>query len=204
MARSLARYLTLCAFVLALAGAGCQRGESPQGGGSTAGKMLRLQAFGDPAELAAYKELIAAFERSAPDVRVEFIPVGKQKDHMTKLTTGFSGGDPPDLFLINFRRFGQFADKDVLEPLGPRMAERGRLKESDLFEQTTDAFRYNGTMMCVPQNVSSLVVYYNRALFEKAGVPLPKADWTWEDFLAAAKNLTKDNDGDGQIDTSRV
>lgn len=196
MARSLVNYIFL--FTLALASVGCQRGESPQGGAS--GKTLRLQAFGDPAELAAYKEMIAAFERSAPDVKVEFTPVGKQKDHMTKLTTGFSGGDPPDLFLINFRRFGQFADKNVLEPLGPRMAERGRLKEADLYEQTTEAFRYNGTMMCVPQNVSSLVVYYNRTLFEKAGVPLPKADWNWEDFLSAAKALTKDTDGDGQID----
>ena len=74
----------------------------------------------------------------------------------------------PILFLINFRRFGQFADKDVLEALGPRMAERGRLKESDLFEQATEAFRYNGTLMCIPQNVSSLVVYYNRTLFEQA------------------------------------
>ena len=106
-------------------------------------------------------------------MKVEFIPVGNQRDHMTKLTTGFAGGDPPDLFLINFRRFGQFAGKDVLEALGPRMAERGRLKESDLFEQATEAFRYNGTLMCIPQNVSSLVVYYNRTLFEQARVPPP-------------------------------
>jgi multiple sugar transport system substrate-binding protein len=204
MARSLicyvARYTVVFALGLVLlASLGCQRGQSPSGSSGT--QTLRLQAFGDPAELSAYKDLIAAFELTAPDVKVEFIPVGKQKDHMTKLTTGFSGGDPPDLFLINFRRFGQFADKDVLEPLGPRMAERGRLKESDLFEQTTEAFRYNGTLMCVPQNVSSLVVYYNRTLFERAGVPLPKADWKWEDFLAAAKALTKDHDGDNKIDT---
>lgn len=196
MARSLARYLTACA--LALACLGCQ-GETPRDASSTR-QPLRLQAFGDPAELSAYKELIAAFERGNPDVRVEFIPVGNQRDHMAKLTTGFSGGDPPDLFLINFRRYGQFAEKNVLEPLGPRMAGRGRLKEADLYEQTTEAFRYNGTLMCVPQNVSSLVVYYNRALFERAGLASPKEDWTWDDFLNAAKALTKDEDGDGRVD----
>lgn len=198
MARTLARYFF--GFTLTLVCFGCGRAKAPPVDGAPT-QTLRLQAFGDPAELTAYKELIAAFERIAPDVKVEFIPVGKQKDHMTKLTTGFAGGDPPDLFLINFRRFGQFTEKNVLEPLGPRLAERGRLKESDFFKQTTEAFRYNGTLTCVPQNLSSLVVYYNRALFEQAGVPLPAADWKWEEFLSAAKALTKDDDGDGRMDT---
>lgn len=118
MARSLIRYVARYTVVVALglallASFGCQRGKSPRNGSGP--QTLCLQAFGDPAELSAYKDLIADFEATAPDVKVEFIPVGKQKDHMTKLTTGFSGGDPPDLFLINFRRFGQFADKDVLD-----------------------------------------------------------------------------------------
>ena len=54
--------------------------------------------------------------------------------------------------------------------------------------------------MCLPQNLSSLVVYYNRDLFDAAGVPYPEAGWTWADFLAAAKALTKDIDGDGLTD----
>lgn len=163
-------------------------------------KVIQLQAFGDPAELGAYKELIAAFERENPDVRVELIPVGKQKDHMAKLTTSFVGGKPPDLFLINFRRFGQFAEKGVLETLGPRIFSRGKLKESDFYEQPVEAFKYNGTITCIPQNVSSLVVYYNRSLFEQANIPLPDDNWTWEDFLAAAKAITKDTNSDGVTD----
>ena len=198
MAWALARGVTL--FALAAACSGCQSRESP-GHSASMRTTVGLQAFGDPAELAAYKELIAQFEQRTPDVRVEFIPVGNQRDHMTKLTTAFAGGDPPDLFLINFRRFGQFAGKQVLDALGPRLAERGHLKESDLFEQPAEAFRYNGMLMCIPMNASSLVVYYNRTLFEQGRVPLPKPDWKWEDFLAAAQALTKDNDGDGKIDT---
>jgi multiple sugar transport system substrate-binding protein len=162
--------------------------------------VIKLQAFGDPAEIDAYKELIAAFERENKDVRVQFIPVGKQKDHMAKLTTSFVGGDAPDLFLINFRRFGQFAEKAVLEPLGPRIFERGKIKREDLYEQTVEAFTYNDTVSCIPQNVSSLVVYYNRKLFEEAGVPFPKDDWLWKDFSAAVLKLTRDVDGDRKTD----
>lgn len=179
------------AAALALAGAACA---------PTAAQTVRLQAFGDPAELAAYRELITAFKAASPGADVEFIPVGKQRDHMTKLATGFAGGDPPDLFLINFRRFGQFASKGVLEPLGPALAARGRYKEADYYEQATEAFRVGGSMVCAPQNISSLVVYYNVALFKEAGLGLPAADWTWGDFFNAAKALTRDTSGDGKTD----
>jgi multiple sugar transport system substrate-binding protein len=54
--------------------------------------------------------------------------------------------------------------------------------------------------MCIPQNISSLVVYYNADLFDAAGVPYPADDWNWDDFVATAKALTRDLDGDGTID----
>jgi multiple sugar transport system substrate-binding protein len=197
MARSLAVLVTMLSMVVS---AGCRPSQPSGSDAAAAPQRISLQAFGDPAELSAYRELIAAFEAHAPNIKVEFIPVGNQREHMTKLMTGFSGGNPPDLFLINFRRFGQFAAKDVLEPLGPRLAERGKVKESDLFEAAVEAFRFNGTLMCIPQNISSLVVYYNRALFEQAGVRFPQNDWSWPDFLQAARALTRDTDGDGRVD----
>ena len=119
-------------------------GDAAAGRPASAAEPLRLQAFGDPAELAAYKQLIAALRSAAPDVEVEFIPVGKQRDHMAKLTTDFSGGNPPDLFLINFRRFGQFAAKGVLEPLGPALTARGKFREGDFYQQALEAFRQPG------------------------------------------------------------
>jgi multiple sugar transport system substrate-binding protein len=54
--------------------------------------------------------------------------------------------------------------------------------------------------MCVPQNISNLVVYYNKDMFTAANVTAPADNWTWNDFLSAATALTKDNDGDGVID----
>ncbi|MBL0087881.1 MAG: sugar ABC transporter substrate-binding protein [Ideonella sp.] len=161
---------------------------------------LRLQVSGDPAELAGYRDLIKAFNAAVPGVEVELVPVGKQRDHMAKLATGFAAGDPPDLFLINFRRFGQFAAKGVLEPLGPALASRGKFRENDYYEPANEAFRNNGVLLCVPQNVSSLVVYYNVALLKKAGLPPPPPNWSWADFQRYAKALTMDTKGDGKID----
>lgn len=152
---------------------------------------LRLQVFGDPLELAGYRELIAAYRARHPGESVELIPVGQQKDHMAKLATAFAGGDPPELFVLNFRRFGQFAAKGVLAPLGPAMAATGQWREEDFYEPAVEAFRFDGKQLCLPQNVSSLVVYYNRALFRSAGLSYPKPDWRLSDFVMAAINLRR-------------
>jgi multiple sugar transport system substrate-binding protein len=123
---------------------------------------------------------------------------------MTKLSAAFASGAPPDVFIINYRRYGQFASKGVIEPTGPLMEKSTSIKESDYYPQALDAFRYQGTLMCIPQNISNLVVYYNKDLFAANNVVEPADDWTWDDFLAAAQGLTKDNDGDGRMDTHGV
>lgn len=170
------------------------------GCGRPAAEPVRLQVFGDPAEIAAYRELIAAYEQEYPGRKVLLIPVGKQHDHMAKLATGFAAGDPPELFIINFRRYGQFAARGVLEPLGARMSASGDFKEAEFYAPAVEAFRYEGELLCLPQNISSLVVYYNRTLFKRYGVPLPHADWRISEFVDAAVKLTRDTDGDGKKD----
>jgi multiple sugar transport system substrate-binding protein len=194
----LARRLNLVAAILgsALVATACS--------GATARTRVVLQVFADPAEASAYQELIGAFEQKNGGIDVKLVPVGSQGDHMTKLSTAFSAGNPPDLFLINYRRFGQFAGRGVLEPLGARLARSKVLKEGDLYPQAVDAFRFEGTLLCLPQNISTPVVYWNRELFREAGLAPPAAGWTWDDMLQAATALTKDDNGDEIIDIRGV
>lgn len=102
--------------------------------------------------------------------------------------------------LLNYRRFLQFAARNGLEPVGPYLDKSQSLHAADLYPQALEAFQWDGKTWCVPQNISSLVVYYNRALFDAAGLPYPATGWTWDDFLRTARALTRDVDGDGQID----
>jgi len=185
---------------VALLIAACGKSTPATEASKASSQPVRLQIFGDPAEITAYRELIAAYEKSHPGQRVELIPVGKQSDHMAKLSTAFAAGNPPDLFILNFRRFGQFAGRGALAPLGPMMTADGRYKAEDFYPQPVEAFNFQGTQYCLPQNVSSLVVYYNRALFKAAGVEEPKDNWRYSDLLAAAQKLRRDTDGDGKTD----
>jgi len=90
--------------------------------------------------------------------------------------------------------------RGVLEPLGPRLRQSTLVGEADFYAEALSPFRWNGELMCIPQNLSSLVVYYDKGLFDAAGLPYPADDWTWADFLATAKALTLDIDGDGTLD----
>jgi multiple sugar transport system substrate-binding protein len=166
------------ALALALVAAGCGSGD----GAGKAGPVT-LQVFADPDEIKAYERLIAAFEEREPGIDVRLVPVDGQDDHQAKLAAGFAAGSPPDLFLINYRRFGQFAARGVLEPLGERVDLDG------LYPVAVDAFRFDGRVQCAPQNVSSPVVYYNTDLFRRAGIAPPQAGWTWDDLTAAAQRL---------------
>ena len=157
---------------------------------------VSFQLFGDAEEIRAYRSLIAAFQKAEPDVRVRLVAVPNQGDHIAKLATDFSGGSPPDLFLINYRRFGQFAGQGVLEPLGPRLAASATLDEKEFYAEALDAFRFGGSLACLPQNISSQVVYYNKSLFTRFAVSPPRAQWTWEQFLETARALTRDTNND--------
>lgn len=156
--------------------------------------------FGDPAELAAYQMLIEAFESQQPEINVELIHIPGQSDYRQRLAADFAANTPADVVLINYRRLAGFAIKGALEPLGGYLQESALLKATDFYAPALDAFQWQGQQICIPQNISSLVVYYNQDLFDVAGVPYPQADWMWDDFLATAQALTHDTDGDGVTD----
>lgn len=171
------------------------------GCGVTAGpRTITFAVFGDPAELAAYESLVAAFEARHPEIDVSLRHVPSQSDYQQQLLLDFSAGRPPEVMLLSYRRFAYFADQGGLEALGPYLARSNRVREEDFFPQALDAFRFQGKLWCIPQNVSSLVVYYNQDLFDAAGLPYPQPGWTWDDFLRIAHILTRDLDGDGQVD----
>ncbi len=163
--------------------------------------QVTFQFWGGPAELEAYQRVVEAFEGQYPGIEVTVVHIPAQGDHYAELRRGFAAGIPPDVFLINYRNVGPLVAQGVLAPVGPRLRESALIAEDDFFEPALDAFRFrDGELVCLPQNLSSLVVYYNRDLFAANRVDLPTADWTWDQFLAAATALTKDTDADGTPD----
>jgi len=167
---------------------------------STTKEKISFMVFGDPAELAAYQTLVEAFEQTHPEIQVELIHIPSQSDYRKRLAADITAGNPADVVLINYRRYAAFANIGALEPLGPYLQKSKVVKESDFYPEAVKPYIWNDELMCIPQNISSLVVYYNKDIFDQAGFPYPTQGWTWDDFLSAAQTLTLDKDNDGSTD----
>jgi multiple sugar transport system substrate-binding protein len=181
--RALAAALTA---VLALSACGDAAGDDGP---------VRLLVFGSPDELAAYRTLVDSYRRVEPDASAQLIEASDRGDLIARLGTSISGGEPPEVFLMNYRFYGQFASKDAIEPLDERIAASEAVRPDAYYPAAMSAFRWRGRQLCLPQNVSSLAVYLNLDLFRRYGVPEPKPGWTWNNLVATAVALTRDANG---------
>lgn len=176
---------------------------------------IRFAFFGDEIETLAYELLIERFHQEYPSITVQAIPVASRNVPPTGntlpsggypewLRQSFTSGSPPDVFMLAYRDIGRYVTRGIVEPLDGYLGSSTVFDESDFYPAALDAFRNpfldgNG-LGAIPQNVSSLVVYYNTEMFDAIGVDRPAAGWTWDEFAAAASALTLDLDGDGRID----
>lgn len=174
----------LAASLLLAAAVACSNGAGPPAtpGSTTLSGAIRVQLSGGEGEIKAAQNLVDAFVAAHPGTKVTLIPVAAASEHIAKLTASFVAGNAPDVFLINYRRFGSFAKAGVIDPADAT-------KAAALYPSTVAAFTKDGTLFCLPQNASNMVVYVNTALFSRAGVALPKPGWTWDDLLATATAL---------------
>ncbi|MEN9936159.1 MAG: hypothetical protein RLZZ387_2738 [Chloroflexota bacterium] len=169
-------------------------------GAPTSSARVTFMISGDATEKATYDQLVAAFTRAHPDIDVALVHIPGQSDFRKRLGADFAAGTPADIVLLNYRRYAAFAARGAFEPLGPYLDRSDVISTGDFYAEALAPFTWDGTLTCIPQNLSSLVVYYNKDLFDQAGVAHPAAGWSWDDFLAAARALTRDTDGDGTTD----
>ncbi|MBW3561104.1 MAG: sugar ABC transporter substrate-binding protein [Actinobacteria bacterium] len=178
--------LTATITVLALIAGACGSGN----GTEDADIPLTFLLAANAEEVNGYEEMVAGFEEQT-GLEVRMTPFARKSDLLARLTTGMSGGEPGDVFLVNWRTYGQFAAAGALAPVEPYL-EASQELDAEMFAETPfDAFRYDGeTLSCMPQNTSSLVVYYHADLFEEKGLQPPREGWTWDDFVRTAEALT--------------
>lgn len=147
---------------------------------------LRLEQFSGSDSTgsgAALREMIAEFEKQNPNIKVELQTIGYD-DYFTQLQSKVVGGNAADVFELNYENFVAYASQDVLLQLD------GKLGDTSGFNQTAlDAFRYNGVQYGVPNSFSNCVMFYNKDLFDKAGLAYPTDDWTWKDAEAAGQKI---------------
>jgi len=87
-------------------------------------------------------------------------------------------------------QFPFFAQQGVMLPLDDLMAKSG-VKKEDFIESLINAFTYEGKVYGIPKDFNTLALFYNKKMFDEAGLDYPTDDWTWDDLRAAAEALSK-------------
>ncbi len=154
---------------------------------------VTVASWGSQSEIELYNQAFKAFMAKNPDIQVKLLHI-PARDYWTKLTAMFAAGKAPDLIFINNINFPAFAAKGLLVPLEDYI-KKDNFDTGLYYKGILDAFRYKGRLYVLPRDVSNLVLYYNRDLFKRAGLSDPDPNWTWEDFLKAAKALTVEKNG---------
>ncbi|WP_417564061.1 extracellular solute-binding protein [Microbacterium sp.] len=127
-------------------------------------------------------KIVDAFEKANPNITVK-VTTSAYADYFTKLQTDLAAGTQSDVFDVDAGSFANIQANGVLAPL--KGVDDAAYRQSVL-----DSYKVEGTQYGLPTSFSNVVLFYNKDLFDKAGVAYPTADWTWSDEMAAAKKLT--------------
>lgn len=168
--------------------AGCAASNSSAEGADTEPVTLNY-AIWDQNQEPALREAADAFTEANPNVTVE-ITVVAGGDYMTKLQTELTAGTGPDVFWMNGPNLQLYASNGQLAAL-----DDTGLDESDYPASLIDLYTFDGKLYGAPKDFDSIAVFYNKALFDKAGLDYPAEGWTWADFQEAALKISDPANG---------
>ena len=189
------------AVVVAFVAVGCtgggDGGESPGGNGATSVQHIVLwQGYGAPTQPGAVpnreadsmRALVEEFNTTHPNISVEIINYNND-NALAKLTVALQAGEPPDVTYQYGSSMPQLAAAPGIVDLTDRVEASG-FDWDDFYPGEREAATVDGRVLGIPALVDNLAIVYNKDLFDHAGLSYPTADWTWDDFRAAAKSLT--------------
>lgn len=136
-------------------------------------------------------EVAKTYQATFPKITIEFgfFPSDAYTD---RIITAAASDSLPDVFHLNSQDTVSLASKGILYDLAPLLAKDGRMKKVDFFPWAFLRAEKDGKTYAMPLKGTANVMYVNQSLFERAGVPLPKAGWTWADYVQTARQLTKE------------
>lgn len=156
--------------------------------------VLRVANWGSPAVeqdfMKVEREIWGEFERAHPGVTVRVEQIPGLGQYAPKLIMMHVAGSAPDVIHLDASSAAVFIDNDVLLDLTPFIERDPTFELDRYFENVVKIARRGDKLYAIPLDFTPMVMYYNKKLFDDAGVPYPRDGWTWAEFRQAAEKLT--------------
>ena len=200
--RQLLKTMAMATGTLAFGVRGAGRAES-----STVPRQMTAQATGSRPITLTYvnystgvdkpmwDSLIAEFSKIHPNIAVRYVPTPGDSwgDYFDKLATMIAGGNPPDVSRVAIEGTRLMVSRGLATPLDDYMKGDPEIDDylKDVSPKLLEAFRVDRKTYELPYDWNNMIMYYNTKMFQKEGIQPPKKEWTCEDFLKIAEQLTK-------------
>jgi len=179
------------------AGATAPTSAPQQASAAANGQKVSLRWFfwtGTEEEVQFWQSLAADAMQNVPNVEIKF-ETDTFANFWTRLPTMVASGSVPDLIGLQSLRTGSFASRNIYLPLDDLIAADKDVNIDDFNKGIREGLSYKGKIYALAYDFGPIVLYYNKSHFDKAGVPVPKDDWTWDDFIQTSRALTRDISG---------
>ena len=171
-------------------GGSSDAGDSKKEEKSEGGDTLSISIW-DPNQEPGINEILADFTEET-GIKTK-LTVVKWDEYWTMLEAGAQGGSLPDVFWMHSNESQRYMSNDMLLDLTDKIADSDLIDPANYPEDIWGLYTYDEKYYAVPKDVDTIALWYNKAMFDEAGLAYPTADWTWDDVTEAAKKLTKED-----------
>lgn len=184
-------------FSLAACGNSGSSEEKKEDGSDSEGVTLRVLNWGTAEEAQIATDAIERFKAKNSGVEVEqtSVPVDSWSDFIQKWISMTTSGETPDVINIGLEAARMAVENELLLPLDEVVDGDETLSKlkGEYAESLINGFSVDGKLYGLPNGTQTMVMYYNKTMFDEAGIDYPQDGWTWDEFLEDARKLTKED-----------
>ena len=154
------------------------------------GRMKVSIAFWGEEALAGWEATKAALEADLPQIELELVHIPDGRSFVERILVMGLGGEAPDLWVSNPDTAIQYWGAGLTTDLNRFIETDPTFRLDHFFPAALAAYSLRGVQVGFPTHFQVTGIWYNKNLFDRAGLVYPGGDWTWEDFREMALRLT--------------
>ncbi len=169
--------------------------QKPDATQTPAGEPVTITyALWDTNQAKLLKTVADEFTAKNPNIKID-IQVTSWDTYWTALEAAATGGTLPDTFWMHTNNIYYYGSNDQLLDITPYIEKSDLVDLKNYPQGLDDIYNINGKQCAIPKDYDTIGLWYNKTLFDKAGIKYPDETWTWDTLADAAKKLTT---GDGK------
>lgn len=163
---------------------------------------LHFTSWDGDESMKVIRKAVKIFEQQNPGVHVQIESISDYNLYHQKMVVRYAANDAPDVAMMDPSHFLALAKRGALLPLNQFFNENPGFNIKDYYKPIVEAHSYEGQLYVLPRDIAPTgIIYYNKKIFQEAGLPYPDGTWTWDfkerpelknkDFLWVMHRLTE-------------